>query len=173
MKRTSISASTGKRVDTVETSPAILQSPAPLPAANALRVLLVDDNPVALRVLTKVCTQAGCVSQRSLRLWAITCKHSIEHNEAVNGVEALGLFTSFRPHLVLTDLEMPLLDGLGLAKRIRQLERDEGNDKACHIIVISAATSQWPTPEIDEWLIKGEFKLQDVSALLREMKEAR
>ncbi|MGE0707983.1 MAG: chemotaxis protein CheW [Planctomycetota bacterium] len=38
---------------------------------------------------------------------------------AVDGVDALGLLERVRPLLIVTDIEMPRLDGLGLARRIR------------------------------------------------------
>ena len=41
--------------------------------------------------------------------------------EAANGLEALSLCESLRPDLMMTDIRMPLMDGLTLCKRVRDL----------------------------------------------------
>jgi len=40
---------------------------------------------------------------------------------AADGEEATGLLATWRPDLVLTDLNMPRLDGLGLLQRVRSV----------------------------------------------------
>lgn len=67
-------------------------------------VLLVDDDAALLRLAAQVLQRAG---------HAVTC--------ASNGVEALFLFESYadRIDVVLTDVDMPEMDGLELAERIR------------------------------------------------------
>ena len=42
--------------------------------------------------------------------------------EAVNGEQAVEIARSERPHLILMDLSLPLLDGLAATRRIRQHE---------------------------------------------------
>jgi two-component system cell cycle response regulator DivK len=42
--------------------------------------------------------------------------------EAVNGEQAVELAQSERPHLILMDLSLPILDGLAATRRIRQHE---------------------------------------------------
>jgi CheY-like chemotaxis protein len=44
--------------------------------------------------------------------------------QAKNGMEALTVFISMRPHLVVTDIQMPVRDGLGLISDIRQIADD-------------------------------------------------
>ncbi len=51
---------------------------------------------------------------------------------ATNGEEGLNLFKEHAPKIVLTDMSMPVMDGLSMAKEIKQLSRD------IKIIVISA-----------------------------------
>jgi two-component system cell cycle response regulator DivK len=40
--------------------------------------------------------------------------------EAVNGEQAVEIATKERPHLILMDLSLPILDGLAATRRIRQ-----------------------------------------------------
>ena len=56
--------------------------------------------------------------------------------EACDGKEALALYRSHKPDIVLTDINMPELDGLELIRIIRQ------DDKTTKIIVISAYSDQ-------------------------------
>lgn len=56
--------------------------------------------------------------------------------EACDGKEALDLYEQHKPHIVLTDINMPFLDGLELVKLIRQ------NDTETKIIVLSAYSDQ-------------------------------
>ena len=56
--------------------------------------------------------------------------------EACDGQEALDLYELHKPHILLTDINMPLLDGFELVKLIRQ------NDTATKIIVLSAYSDQ-------------------------------
>ena len=45
-----------------------------------------------------------------------------EATVAADGEEASGLLLSWHPDLVVTDLEMPRLDGQGLLERVRRLQ---------------------------------------------------
>ena len=51
--------------------------------------------------------------------------------EASNGREAVDLWKEYRPDLVLLDLRMPELDGVGAIKEIREL------DPSAHIVVLT------------------------------------
>lgn len=44
--------------------------------------------------------------------------------EAVDGVDAVELTDSMKPDILITDLKMPRLDGIGVTKRVRQLSPD-------------------------------------------------
>jgi CheY-like chemotaxis protein/HPt (histidine-containing phosphotransfer) domain-containing protein len=85
----------------------------PLPAgpvegatsAGGLHALLADDEPVALAVLRATVERLGHSST------AVT-----------DGEAALAAFERERPQVVITDLQMPGLDGLTLAGRIRALD---------------------------------------------------
>ncbi|MFR8670021.1 MAG: response regulator [[Clostridium] leptum] len=43
--------------------------------------------------------------------------------EAINGREALGIIEDQRPDIVLLDIQMPVMNGLELAKRITPISR--------------------------------------------------
>ncbi len=66
---------------------------------------------------------------------------------ADNGLDAYELFLEKTPDLIITDVKMPVMDGLELSKRIRE------KDKKAQIIIISAHT------EIDYMLDAIELSL--------------
>jgi len=66
---------------------------------------------------------------------------------ANDGLEAYELFLEKTPDLIITDVKMPIMDGLELSKRIRE------KDKKAQIIIISAHT------EIDYMLDAIELSL--------------
>jgi CheY-like chemotaxis protein len=73
--------------------------------AVGLHTLLADDEPIALAVLRATVERLGYSST------AVT-----------DGEAALAAYERERPQVVITDLQMPGIDGLGLARRIRELD---------------------------------------------------
>ncbi len=73
----------------------------------AIRVLVVDDTAMARKI-------AGACAES---LGATTC-------QAENGVEALGVLAKGGVDVVLTDLQMPEMDGLELTKRVSETYPD-------------------------------------------------
>lgn len=67
-----------------------------------IEILIVDDEPELLFGTAKVLAQAGYSTE--------TAQH---------GAEALAKIPAFSPDLVLTDLDMPSIDGLELCRRIK------------------------------------------------------
>ena len=65
------------------------------------RILIVDDEPNARTALVEMLGDEG-----------------YEVRAAANGVEAMRECVSFAPDLVITDLQMPQLDGLQLVRRL-------------------------------------------------------
>jgi CheY-like chemotaxis protein len=61
--------------------------------------------------------------------------------EAKNGLEGLGVAKQFEPHLIITDLTMPVMDGIALVKAIRADDRL----KKTPIIVITGTSSEFQT----------------------------
>ncbi|MBI5179173.1 MAG: chemotaxis-specific protein-glutamate methyltransferase CheB [Nitrospinae bacterium] len=68
-----------------------------------IKVLLVDDSPTALALLGKMLAETPDI---------------VVVGEAKNGVEALELIPRIDPHVVCTDLHMPVMDGLDMTKEI-------------------------------------------------------
>jgi len=76
------------------------------------RILVVDDDPGLLRLLT-------------IRLRA----ENYEVEAVENGLQAIAAATRFRPDLVISDLRMDQLDGIGLLKGCRAAGR--GSRSSC------------------------------------------
>ena len=81
-----------------------------MPAASAIRVLVVDDQ-LTMRTLIR----------NNLKELAFT-----QVEDAQDGEEGLAKVLEFKPHLVLTDFNMPKLDGLELLRGIRSHEATRG-----------------------------------------------
>jgi DNA-binding NarL/FixJ family response regulator len=75
--------------------------------ADEIRIVLADDYPVVRKGL-----KASIEEDASLKVIA----------EAADGEEAVNLIGKHRPHLAILDIDMPKLDGLGVAKEIARLK---------------------------------------------------
>ena len=74
-----------------------------LPDLRGVSVLVVDDEPIMRRLLQAWFEQLGATVQ-----------------EAKDGRVGLELVASFRPHVVLCDLAMPLFDGYDFIRGLRE-----------------------------------------------------
>ena len=70
------------------------------------RILIVDDEPQITRMLRAALSSGG-----------------YDVVSALNGLEGFDLFERLRPDLVITDLSMPVMDGLALTEEIRRISR--------------------------------------------------
>ena len=69
-------------------------------------ILIVDDDPICLSVARLVLSRAGFATQT-----------------AADGTEALDLLKTLQPDLIVSDIQMPRMDGFELARRARQISR--------------------------------------------------
>ena len=81
------------------------------------RVLVVDDDPLSRRILEQALGSSGC-----------------DVDTAVDGQEALAKVRSHRPDIVVTDWQMPRMDGLTLCRILK------ANDETrfTHVLMLSA-----------------------------------
>jgi CheY-like chemotaxis protein len=84
-----------------------------------MKVLVVDDSATMRKILI-----------RAVR----DCGFRVEFAEAAGGIEALEQLEKFDPALVLSDLGMPGMDGIELARRMR--------DSGIPLIVVAAQDGQ-------------------------------
>jgi len=84
------------------------------------RVLIVDDSSVMRKIVGRSLRQAGL--------------EILEVLEASNGSEALSLIKENSLDLILSDINMPLMDGLEFVRQLRRIE------SAKHIPVIMITT---------------------------------
>jgi putative two-component system response regulator len=84
------------------------------------RVLLVEDNEISLEIMKNQLAAMGCAV-----------------DTAVGGRQALRNYRGACYDLILTDIEMPDVDGFGLVQAIRRLEK--GNGRRTPILAITAA----------------------------------
>ncbi|MEH2175779.1 PAS domain S-box protein [Nostoc sp.] len=76
------------------------------PAQSEYRILVVDDSTDSRLVLKKILTSIGFAVQ-----------------EAINGIEAIALWQTWQPHLILMDMRMPIMDGYEATKLIKTREK--------------------------------------------------
>jgi signal transduction histidine kinase/CheY-like chemotaxis protein len=93
--------------------PATLAPPPDVePQAQAIRILVCEDNPVNQIVVTAMLRRLG---------------HSA--TLVASGEEALIALDAHRFDLLLTDIQLPAIDGMELARRVRERERTLGGDR--------------------------------------------
>jgi signal transduction histidine kinase/ActR/RegA family two-component response regulator len=95
-----------------------------LAISSGLRVLVAEDNPINQKVIGAMLRRQG---------WSVTL--------AINGVEACRCFGESCFDLVLMDVQMPEMDGLEAARRIRAEEARRGSART-PILALTAHASQ-------------------------------
>jgi CheY-like chemotaxis protein len=116
-----------------------------------LKVLLVEDAPFLRYAFGRL-----------LRM------HGFEVCEATDGREALDRLAQFRPNLVLTDLMMPVMDGIEL---IRRLHQDPATAELPVVAITADATEQAERQARQAGAIDVITKPIDLPALLGRLHE--
>ena len=78
----------------------------------AIRALIVDDSGVMRKIVERSLRQAGLELSE---VW-----------EAANGLEALAVLQEKTPDLILSDINMPSMDGLEFVRQLRGVESAKG-----------------------------------------------
>lgn len=111
------------------TQPPVSQNPIP---KQSFKVIIVEDNLVNQRVLQKQLRNLGCVVYVANH--GGECLELLEKSSYWAGRETDG----FEVTVILMDLEMPVMDGLTCARRIRELQREGCVVRHVPIIAVSA-----------------------------------
>ncbi|KAJ7757573.1 hypothetical protein B0H16DRAFT_1537095 [Mycena metata] len=121
-----------------------------------VRVLVVDDNHIGRKILTTLLARKG-----------------VPFREAADGLAALAVYREFLPHLVWTDISMPVMDGIESARRMRMIE-NELQLRPAHIVALTGLSSHGDMKEgllgeaaLDEWLVKGQANLKTLTSGLQ------
>ncbi len=118
-----------------------------------LRVLLVDDEMSSLSSIAEMLLSYGA-----------------DIEMAVSASDAIAVFKKSRPHLVVSDLGMPVEDGYSLIRKIRQLDRNEGGTTAAIALTAyadSESREQALLAGFQEHLAKPISSVDLVRAVLR------
>ena len=70
------------------------------------RILIVEDEPISLEMLSK------------------TLKEDFNVLTADNGKKGFKLYKKFNPHIIISDLNMPIMNGIELIQKIRELDQN-------------------------------------------------
>ncbi len=108
----------------------------PKTPAQQVSVLVVDDNPVNLLLVSEM-----------LSWWGIKAML------ADDGADAVALAYAQRLDLILMDLQMPVLDGLGATRQIRRFEQEHNLPRVPVVAYTTSAMS---------WKVLEDFGLDDV-----------
>jgi two-component system, sensor histidine kinase and response regulator len=98
-------------------------------APSGLSIMIVDDDREASRIIG-----------------LITAKKFPDANISIaeNGQQGLELFEEYRPDIVITDIRMPVMDGIQMAREIKSLKDDT------HFIVLTAFNDKESLAEFRE-----------------------
>ncbi len=132
---------------------AIVSEKKSIPKDKSLSILLVEDNIINQKVATIALSQLG-----------------YKADVANHGEEAYDMFVKNKYDLILMDIQMPVLDGIGAAKRIREYEHEINEDKRVLIVAITANAMKkdvelYLKSGMDDVILKP-FKQKELSALL-------
>jgi CheY-like chemotaxis protein len=122
-----------------------------------VKILSVDDDKIQ-RIKLK-----GIVS-RDLAALADELHCSFEYFEAKNGQEAVTVAAEVKPHIVLMDIMMPVMDGLAASEQIKATDRG----KAIAVLSSSALQANIDSAQslgLEFYIVKAETKAETVRVL--------
>src|SRR5438105_3496402 len=124
--------------------------------AQPMKILIVEDSPAMRQLLTL----------------AVKRLPSVEVVEAPDGLAALKALTSGRFDLLLVDLNMPVLDGMKLIKRVREAEAARPDEPRTRIAVITTESTQATEDQARalgaDFFLRKPVSRRDVEKLLQE-----
>ena len=85
--------------------------------------------------------------------------------QAIHGQQALMLVDAHRPDLVISDVMMPVLDGIELCRRLKSNQRTEG----IPIILMTSAARQAALTAKPDGFIEKPFQIAAVESLVNEL----
>jgi CheY-like chemotaxis protein len=104
-------------------------------------VLVVDDDPMIRSLLTEVLELSD-----------------YEVQGAANGLEALKAIERCRPSVMLLDMQMPVLDGWGVARSLHE----QGRHIPTVVMTAASAAKQWCREVSAEACLGKPFDLEDM-----------
>ena len=121
-----------------------------------IEVMIIDDDKMSVECLEEMIDW----EEEGFRIVA----------KAFNGMQALKLFQKYRPQLVITDINMPLMDGIALARKLRVI------DEEVRIILLTAYSEfeyarEAISERVDSYLIKTEVDEVVLKKKLNEIKK--
>lgn len=89
--------------------------------------------------------------------------------QASNGVQAYELFLSEHPDIIITDIRMPLMDGMEFIKKIREI------DSNCKIVIITCVdefsyAKQAIAYQVEDYILKLTMNIEEIEKLLMSIK---
>ena len=100
-----------------------------------IKFLIVDDSAVMRKMIIQAIYKGNIFNEENTEMF-----------QAGNGAQGVEMFTNFQPQIVLSDWNMPVMDGLEMVKKIRDI------DKKVPIIMI---TTEGTEDKMNEALQQG------------------
>ena len=120
-----------------------------------IKILIVEDSP----------------AMRQLLVLAVRKRAGVEVQEAPDGLAALKLLATAHFDLVFVDLNMPVLDGMKLIKRVRESETALGTDRV-RICVVTTEAAQATEDQARalgaDYFVRKPVNRRDVERILAE-----